>query len=146
MWKLLEGSDFLIDEHEWQLDFHYRKNGTGKNYYKSGCVKFIEKTGNTVNAIVLDEYEFKVKIKLCDNKYVDSISCDCGEGSCEHMAACLHLLSNEEVPDNKNKFREIEDILYNLKDDELIKFVKKQLKNDYNFYRKFKEEFGLWKN
>ena len=59
------------------------------------------------------------------------------------MAACLHLLSNEEVPDNKNKFREIEDILYNLKDDELIKFVKKQLKNDYNFYREFKEEFGL---
>jgi len=38
---------------------------------------------------------------------------------------------------------EIKDILYNLKDDELIKFVKKQLKNDYNFYRKFKEEFGL---
>ena len=133
----------MIDGHEWQLDFHYRKNGTGKNYYKSGRVKFIEKTGNTVNATVLDENKFKVKIKLYDNKYVDSISCDCGEESCEHMAACLHLLSNEEVPDNKNKFREIEDILYNLKDDELIKFVKKQLKNDYNFYREFKEEFGL---
>lgn len=133
----------MIDGHEWQLDFHYRENGTGKNYYKSGCVKFIEKTENTVNATVLDENKFKVKIKLYDNKYVDSISCDCGEESCEHMAACLHLLSNEEVPDNKNKFREIEDILYNLKDDELIKFVKKQLKNDYNFYREFKEEFGL---
>ncbi len=133
----------MINGHEWQLDFHYRKNGTGKNYYKSGRVKFIEKTGNTVNATVLDENKFKVKIKLYDNKYVDSISCDCGEESCEHMAACLHLLSNEEVPDNKNKFREIEDILYNLKDDELIKFVKKQLKNDYNFYREFKEEFGL---
>ncbi len=133
----------MIDEYEWQLDFHYRENESGKNYYKSERVKFIEKTGNTVNAIVLDDNEFKVKIKLCDNKYVDSISCDCGEESCEHMAACLHLLSNEEVPDNKNKFREIEDILYNLKDDELIKFVKKQLKNDYNFYREFKKEFGL---
>ena len=133
----------MIDVYECQLDFHYRENGTGKNYYKSVRVKFIEKTGNTVNAIVLDEYEFKVKIKLCDNNYVDSISCDCGEESCEHMAACLHLLSNEEVPDNKNKFMEIEDILYNLKDDELIKFVKKQLKNDYNFYREFNEEFGL---
>ena len=118
----------MIDEYEWQLDFHYRENESGKNYYKSERVKFIEKTGNTVNAIVLDDNEFKVKIKLCDNKYVDSISCDCGEESCEHMAACLHLLSNEEVPDNKNKFREIEDILYNLKDDELIKFVKKQSK------------------
>ena len=57
------------------------------------------------------------------------------------MAVCLHLWSNEEVPDNKNKFMEIEDILYNLKDDELIKFVKKL--NNYNFYRKFKKEFGL---
>ena len=91
----------------------------------------------------MDEYEFKVKIKLCDDKYVDSISCECGGQSCEHMAACLHLLSNEEVPDNKNKFIEINEILDNLKDDELIKFVKKQLQNDYNFYREFKEEFGL---
>ena len=89
----------------------------------------------------MDEYEFKVKIKLFDDKYVDSISCECGGQSCEHMAACLHLLSNEEVPDNKKKFREIEDIFDNLKDDELINFVKKQLKNDYNLYRKFKEEF-----
>ena len=109
----------MIDGYEWQLDFHYRENGTGKNYYKSGRVKFIEKKGNTVNAIVLDDYKFKVKIKLCDDKYVDSISCECGEQSCKHMAACLHLLSNEEVPDNKKKFREIEDIFDNLKDDEL---------------------------
>ena len=57
------------------------------------------------------------------------------------MAACLHLLSNEEVPDNKNKFMEIDEILDNLEYDELINFVKKQLKNDYNFYRKFKEKF-----
>ena len=42
----------MIDGYEWQLDFHYRENGTGKNYYKSGRVKFIEKKGNTVNAIV----------------------------------------------------------------------------------------------
>ena len=133
----------MINGYDWQLNFHYRENGTGKNYYKSGRVKFIEKSGNTVNAIVLDEYEFKVKIKLCEDKYVDSISCECGGQSCEHMAACLQLLSNEEVPDNKNNFIEINEILDNLKDDELIKFVKKQLKNDYNFYREFKEEFGL---
>ena len=130
----------MIDGSDWQLDFHYRENGTGKNYYKSGRVKFIEKNGNVVNAIVLDDYEFKVKIKLCDGKYVSSISCDCGEESCEHMAACLHLLSNEEVPDNQNKFREIDEIIDNLESDELIIFVK-QLKNDYNFYREFKEEF-----
>lgn len=131
----------MIDGYDWQLDFHYRENGTGKNYYKSGRVKFIEKNGNRVNAIVLDDCEFKVKIKLCEDKYVDSISCECGEQSCKHMAACLHLLSNEEIPDNKNKFIEIDDILDNLKDDELIRFVKEQLKNDYNFYREFKEEF-----
>ena len=126
----------MIDGYEWQLDFHYRENGTGKNYYKSGRVKFIEKKGNTVNAIVLDDYKFKVKIKLCDDKYVDSISCDC-----KHMAACLHLLSNEEVPDNENKFIEIEGSLDNLKDDELTNFVKNQLISDYNFYKEFKEEF-----
>ena len=123
------------------IDFHYRENGTGKNYYKSGRVKFIEKKGNTVNAIVLDDYKFKVKIKLCDDKYVDSISCECGEQSCKHMAACLHLLSNEEVPDNENKFIEIEGTLDNLKDDELTNFVKNQLISDYNFYKEFKEEF-----
>lgn len=131
----------MIDGYDWQLDFHYRENGTGKNYYKSGRVKFIEKNGNTVNAIVLDDYEFKVKIKLCDEKYVDSISCECGEQSCKHMAACLHLLSNEDVPDNQRKFREIDEILDNLESDELIIFVKKQLKNDFNFYREFKNEF-----
>lgn len=131
----------MIDGHDWQLDFHYLENGTGENYYKSGRVKFIEKIGDTINAIVLDGYEFKVKIKLIDDKYVDSISCDCGGESCEHMAACLHLLSNEEVPDNNEKFREIDELIDNLESDELIKFVKKQLKEDYNFYRKFKEEF-----
>ena len=131
----------MIDGYEWQLDFHYRENGTGKNYYKTGRVKFIEKNGNTVNAIVLDDYKFKVKIKLCDDKYVDSISCECGEQSCKHMAACLHLLSNEEVPDNENKFIEIEGSLDNLKDDELTYFVKNQLISDYNFYKEFKEEF-----
>ena len=131
----------MIDGHDWPLDFHYLENGTGENYYKSGRVKFIEKIGDTINAIVLDGYEFKVKIKLIDDKYVDSISCDCGGESCEHMAACLHLLSNEEVPDNNEKFREIDELIDNLESDELIKFVKKQLKEDYNFYRKFKEEF-----
>lgn len=131
----------MIDGYDWQLDFHYRENGTGKNYYKSGRVKFIEKNGNTVNAIVLDDYEFKVKIKLCDEKYVDSISCECGEQSCKHMAACLHLLPNEDVPDNQRKFREIDEIVDNLESDELIIFVKKQLKNDFNFYREFKNEF-----
>lgn len=131
----------MIDGHDWQLDFHYRENGTGENYYKSGRVKFIEKIGDTINAIVLDEYEFEVKIKLIEGKYVDSISCNCGGESCEHMAACLHLLSNEEVPDNNEKFREINGLIDNLESDELIKFVKKQLKEDYNFYRKFKEEF-----
>jgi hypothetical protein len=57
------------------------------------------------------------------------------------MAACLHLLSNEEVPDNENKFIEIEGTLDNLKDDELTNFVKNQLISDYNFYKEFKEEF-----
>lgn len=90
---------------------------------------------------LLDDYKFKVKIKLCDDKYVDSISCECGEQSCKHMAACLHLLSNEEVPDNENKFIEIEGSLDNLKDDELTNFVKNQLISDYNFYKEFKEEF-----
>ena len=131
----------MIDGNDWQLDFHYQENGIGENYYKSGRVKFIEKTGNYVNAIVLDEYEFKVKIKLDDDKYVSSISCECGEPSCEHMAACLHLLSNEEVPDNKEKYREIDDIIGNLESDELISFIKKELKNDYNIYREFKKEF-----
>ena len=90
---------------------------------------------------LLDDYKFKVKIKLCDDKYVDSISCECGEQSCKHMAACLHLLSNEEVPDNENKFIEIEGSLDNLKDDELTNFVKNQLISDYNLYKEFKEEF-----
>ena len=90
---------------------------------------------------LLDDYKFKVKIKLCDDKYVDSISCECGEQSCKHMATCLHLLSNEEVPDNENKFIEIEGSLDNLKDDELTNFVKNQLISDYNFYKEFKEEF-----
>ena len=57
------------------------------------------------------------------------------------MAACLHQLSNEEVPDNENKFIEIEGFLDNLKDDELTNFVKNQLISDSNFYKEFKEEF-----
>ncbi|MBQ2636281.1 MAG: hypothetical protein IJG09_06250 [Methanobrevibacter sp.] len=133
----------MIDRRDWQLDFHYRENGRGEEYYKSGCVKFIEKYGNIVNAVVLDEYEFKVKIKLFEDKYVSSISCECGGQSCEHMAACLHLLSNEEVPNNEVKFCEIDEIIHNLENDDLINFVKKQLKNDYNFYREFKKEFIL---
>ena len=60
------------------------------------------------------------------------------------MAACLHLLSNEDVPDNQRKFREIDEIVDNLESDELIIFVKKQLKNDFNFYREFKNEFKPW--
>lgn len=36
---------------------------------------------------------------------------------------------------------EIDEIFDNLKDDELIRFVKKQLKSDYNSYREFKDEF-----
>ena len=64
-----------------------------------------------------------------------------GGQSCEHMAACLHLLSNEEVPDNTDIFEEIDKIIDNLENDELINFIKKQLENDYNFYREFKEEF-----
>lgn len=133
----------MIDGDDWQLDFHYRENGEGENYYKSGRVSFIEKTGNVVNGIVQDGYDFHVKIKLSDGKYVGSISCECGGQSCRHMAACLHLLSNEEVPDNGDKFSEIDEILDKLEDDELMGFVKKQLKEDYNFYRRFRQEFLL---
>ena len=135
----------MIDGYEWQLDFHYRENGTGKTRILQTIATFLNlgtiEPFKSINAIVLDDYKFKVKIKLCDDKYVDSISCECGEQSCKHMAACLHLLSNEEVPDNENKFIEIEGSLDNLKDDELTNFVKNQLISDYNFYKEFKEEF-----
>lgn len=113
----------------------------GYDYYKRGRVQKIEKVGeNEFTAIAFGSDDYEIYVKIDGERIVES-ECDCPYdwGSvCKHEVAVYYQIRYGNFTEINDKTSEI---LENLHNDALRKFVSNLLKRDRKFRRKFMLEF-----
>ncbi len=117
----------------------------GFNYYKDGDVLKVEQVGEKeFSAVVFGSSLYNVYVKIKDGEITESY-CDCPYdfgNTCKHEVAVYYKIRKSEFIDTKEKIGEI---LGNLDDEMLRRFVNNLLKKDrdfrQNFLRKFDEDF-----
>ncbi len=113
----------------------------GKNYYKGGDVKKLEKVGeNEFSAIVLGSEKYSVYVKLNGASIVEH-ECDCpydwGD-VCKHKVAVFYQIRGGNFSDTGDK---LNTLLENLHDSALRRFTSNLLKKDRRFRQEFLREF-----
>ena len=78
--------------YEWEEYFEPHILERGRSYARKGAVQFINKQGDTIEAVVEGSEYYKVKIRFEGNLIYESY-CSCayaaGGNYCKHMAAVL---------------------------------------------------------
>lgn len=113
----------------------------GYDYYKRGRIPKVEQVGEgEFNARAFGSDDYEVYVKTDGEKIIES-ECDCPYdwgNVCKHEVAVYYQIRYGNFTDSGNKVREILDNLHN---DALRKFVSNLLKKDRSFRRKFLREF-----
>ncbi len=113
----------------------------GLDYYQNGYVPKVEKVSeNEFSAIAYGSGRYNIYVKLEGRNIVEK-SCDCpydwGD-TCKHEVAVFYKLRAGDFTDSAGKLREI---LGNLTDKALRKFVSDLLKKDRDFRNEFLRTF-----
>ncbi len=113
----------------------------GRDYYKSGDVKKLEKVGeNEYSAIVFGSRKYSVYVKLKDDAIIKH-ECDCPYDYgdvCKHKVAVLYSIRNGNFSDESGKLNAL---LENLHESALRRYISNLLKKDSKFRREFLREF-----
>lgn len=113
----------------------------GYDYYKRGRVARVEQIGEgEFSAVAFGSDDYEVYVKTAGERIVE-YECDCpydwGD-TCKHAVAVFYQIRYGNFSNTGDKMSEILDNLHN---DALRKFVSKMLKRDRGFRRKFLREF-----
>lgn len=113
----------------------------GFGYFKGGDVKKLEKVGeNEFSALVFGTEKYEVFVKL-DDRLIVEYDCNCpydwGD-TCKHAVAVFYKLRAKDFTDSAEKLTQLLD---NLNDDALRKFVNNLLKTDRDFRNEFLRTF-----
>jgi uncharacterized Zn finger protein len=113
----------------------------GLDYFNDGYISRLEKVGeNEFSALVFGTEKYNVFVKL-DGRTITEYECDCpydyGD-TCKHAVAVFYKLRANDFTDSAEKLREILDNLHN---DALRRFVNNLLKKDRNFRTEFLRTF-----
>ena len=113
----------------------------GYDYYKRGRTAKVEKVGEgEFNAIAFGSDDYEVYVKIEGERIVE-YECDCPYdwgNTCKHAVAVFYQIRYGNFSNTGDKTREILD---NLRDDALRRFVSIMLKKDRRFRRKFLRGF-----
>ncbi len=113
----------------------------GKNYYKSGDVKKLEKVGeNEFSAIVFGSRKYSIFVKTNGDAIMEH-ECDCPYDYgdvCKHKVAVFYAIRNGKFSDESSK---LNSLLENLHEAALRKYVSNLLKKDPKFRHEFLREF-----
>lgn len=113
----------------------------GLDYYKSGDIKKHEKVGETeFSAVVFGTSKYSVYVKLNGETIVEH-ECDCPYdwgNICKHEVTVFYAIRQGDFTDMSVK---LNDLLENLHESALRRFVSNLLKKDYSFRRDFLREF-----
>lgn len=125
-------------------DYILRK---GYDYYLDNKVCDVSQKDDFIIATVKGTDNYKVALRIDDDSFVDG-GCSCPYSNsgkyCKHMAALLYYLNeNDNIIDNSNSNNyDLKNIINNVDDKKLRKFIYDGLMNDSSLLNKFRVEFS----
>ena len=120
----------------WKQYFPTQILERGYNYYKLDAVEIINSSKCHIDANVEGYNLYKLRITF-ENDNIMSMFCSCPyEGNCKHLAAALYYADNH--PEIFNYEKDVENIINNVSNKDLKKFMIHEIVNDNDLLAKFK--------
>lgn len=117
---------------------------SGYDYYTSGKVSKLRNDDKYITAIVHGNNDYNVKIQIDKEMFING-KCTCPYNTngeyCKHIAALLYYLTEESKRRNNNSF-DLEDVINQINDKKIKKFLYVSLLNDESLLNKFRVEFS----